>query len=168
LAALGAHPFLQPDLPAGFFVRSYAQMQQVDLFTDAMNRSYAGLWGHRHCSQEEVEVWFSQLSPEGIFFLFAPDGNVAGLGRAQMDEHLTTQRGVPTGLVDAPGIVPAYRDADLYLPLFLTILQWLVRQNPTAIELESWGDAPATLDLYRSLGFTSMTEAISYRRLLVS
>lgn len=167
LAALGVPPFPQPDLPTGFFVRSYAQMPQIDLFTNAMNQSYAGLWGHRHSSQEEVEAWFPQLSPEGIFFLCAPDGSVAGLGRAEISEHLTTQRGVPTGLIDAPGIVPAYRNAGLYLPLFLTLLQWLLQQNPTAIELESWGDAPATLDLYRSLGFTPVTEAISYRRSLV-
>ncbi len=74
---------------------------------------------------------------------------------------------MPTGLVDAPGIVPAYRNTDLYVPLILAMLQWLVSQNPARIELESWGDTPATIDLYRTLGFTSAQEAISYRRGLV-
>ena len=160
----GTQPFPLPELPAGFVVRSYEQIQRIDLFTEAVNRSYEGLWGHRHLSQEEIELWFPQLSPGGIFLLFAPDASVIGICRAEVSEHLATLRGVSAGLVDAPGIVPIYRDAGLYAPLLLTVLQWLASQNLATIELESWGDTTATLDLYRALGFALMQEAISYRR----
>ncbi len=45
LAVPGTHPFPQPDLPAGFVVRSYDHIQQIDLFAESMNQSYEGLWG---------------------------------------------------------------------------------------------------------------------------
>jgi len=89
---------------------------------------------------------------------------VAGVGRAELSEQLTAQRGVPTGHIDAPGVVPEYRGAGLYLPLLLTLIHWLLPQGPAALELESWGDEPGTLALYRTLGFSVMKEEVSYRR----
>ena len=161
---LGSQSFPPPSLPPGFVVRSYDQIQRIDLYTEATNRSYEGLWGHRHVSQEEVAEWLPHLLPEGIFLLFAPDGAVVGKCQAEISEHLTTLRGAPTGLVDAPGIIPAYREANLYVPLLLTVLHWLAPQSPTTIEMESWGDRADTLAQYRALGFTPMQEAVSYNR----
>jgi ribosomal protein S18 acetylase RimI-like enzyme len=86
--------------------------------------------------------------------------------RAEISEHLTKLRGAPIGLVDAPGVVSAYREAGLQQPLVLTALHWLVPQAPATIELESWGDTTETLALYRALGFKPLQEAISYRRSL--
>jgi len=163
LVVAGTRSFPKAEVPPGFVMRRYDQVQQLDLLVEAMNRSYEGLWGHRHVSREEWVQWFPQIRQEGIFLLFAPGGAVAGIGRAEMSEHLTTLRGVPTGLVDAPGVVIAYREAGLYVPLLLTALQSLLPQAPSRIELESWGDAAATLALYRELGFTPMQEALSYR-----
>lgn len=167
MAVAGTHPFPAPELPAQFVVRSYNQVQQMELFLEATNRGYEGLWGHRHINQEELEAWFPQLQKEGIFLLFAPDGAIAGICRAEISEHLTALRGVSTGLIDAPGVVPHYRKSGLYLPLVLTALQWLVPQSPVQIELESWGDAASTLATYRTMGFTPIQEAISYRRSLI-
>jgi mycothiol synthase len=166
VSALRAFP--APLLPQGFSTRSYAEVQRIDLYTAALNRGYEGLWGHLQSTPEEVAQWLPQLNPAGIFLLFAPDGALAGACRGELSEHLTTARGTPTGLLDAPGIVPEYRDADLALPLLLVTLHWLLSQQPqpTIIELESWGDAPATLALYRSLGFEVTVEEVSYRRTL--
>jgi mycothiol synthase len=162
-----AYTFPRPELPSGFVIRSYDQIQSIDLYTQIMNRSYQGLWGHLQTSQEEHAQLLPQLKQEGIFLLFAPDGAVAGSCRGFMSEPLTARRGVPMAYVDAPGVVPEYRSAGLYLPLLLTVLHWLLPQGPAAIELESWGDAPETLALYRQLGFTVIKEEISYRRELV-
>ncbi len=161
-----AQPFPTPALPPGFTTRSYDQLQRVDLYTEAMNRSYEGLWGHIQLTQEAVARWLPQLNQAGIFLLFAPDGEIAGTCRAELSKQLTVTRGAPTALIDAPGVVPAYRDANLYLPLLLTAIHWLLPQNPATLELESWGDAPDTLALYRSLGFTVMKEEVAYRLLL--
>lgn len=162
----GTHIFPLPDVPEGFVIRSYEQVQRLDLLTEAVNKGYEGMWGHLHVSQEEVATWLPLLTQQGTFLLFAPDGAIAGTCRAEISEHLTELRGVPTGLVDAPGVVSAYREAGLQQPLILSALHWLVLQAPATIELESWGDTADTLALYRAFGFTPVQEAISYRRIL--
>lgn len=164
LSVSGMLPFPAPVLPQGFTTHSYDQIQRVDLYTEAMNRGYEGHWGHLQVTQEEVARFLLQLNHAGIFLLFAPDGTIVGTCRAELNELLTTERGAPTALVDAPGIVPGYRDANLYLPLLLTAIHWLLPQSPAILELESWGDAPGTIDLYHSLGFRVMRGEISYRR----
>ena len=166
LVVAGTCSFPKVELPSGFEIRRYDQVQQLDVLVEAMNRSYDGLWGHRHVDREEFVEWLPQIRQEGIFLLFAPDGAVAGICRAEMSEHLTTLRGVATGIVDAPEVVTEYREAGLYVPLILAALQSLMPQAPGRIELESWGDAAATLALYRELGFTPIQEALSYRRVL--
>ena len=157
-------PFPPPGLPEGFLARSYDHIQRIDVYTEAMNRSYEGFWGHIHVTEEETARWLPQLNPAGIFLLFAPDDTLAGTCRAELSEPLSTARGAPTGLIDAPGIIPKWREAQLALPLLLTAIHWLLPQEPTTLELESWGDAPGTLALYRSLGFRVIKEEISYRR----
>jgi mycothiol synthase len=166
LAIEASHSFPAPSLPPGFLTRSYDQVQRLDLFVQATNRGYEGQWGHLHTSAEEMALWFPRLKQEGIVLLFGPDGEIAGVGRAALSEELTAQRGVPTGHIDAPGVVPAYRQSGLYVPLLLTLIRWLLTEKPVRIEVESWGDDPQTLALYRDLGFRLAREEISYRRVL--
>lgn len=156
--------FPAPALPQGFTTHSYDQIEQVDLYTEALNRSYEGYWGHLQSTQEEVARFLPHLNHAGIFLLFAPDGTIAGTCRAELSDQLTQERGVPTALIDAPGIVAGYRDAKLALPLLLTAIHWLLLHHPATLDLEAWGEAPGTLARYRSLGFTVTKEEISYRR----
>jgi ribosomal protein S18 acetylase RimI-like enzyme len=153
-----------PALPQGFTTRSYDQLERVDLYTEALNRGYEGYWGHVQSTQEEVARFLPHLNHAGIFLLFAPDGTIAGTCRAELSEPLTGERGVPTALIDAPGIVARYREAKLALPLLLTVIHWLLPQHPQRLELEAWGETPGTLALYHALGFTVTKEEISYRR----
>ena len=168
LSMAGKHSFPPLVLPQGFAIRSYDQIERADLYTEALNRGYEGLWGHLQCDQEEIAHWLQQshMDHTGIFLLFAPDGTIAGTCRADLNEQLTAERGTPIALIDAPGVVPEYRDANLFLPLLLTTIDWLLPQNPTTLELDSWGDAPSTIALYASLGFSTIKEEISYRRTL--
>jgi mycothiol synthase len=151
-------------LPAGFSVRSYDQIERVDLYTDALNRSYAGYWGHLQTTPEELAEFIRHLNPAGIFLLFAPSGAIAGTCRAERSDRLSQERGAVTALIDAPGIVAEYREADLAVPLLLTAIHWLLSERPQILELEAWGEAPSTLARYRALGFTVTKEEISYRR----
>jgi mycothiol synthase len=164
LSLTGMQPFPTPTLPQGFTTRSYDQIERVDLYTEALNRSYEGYWGHLQSTQEEVARLLPHLNHAGIFLLFAPDGTIAGTCRTDLSEQLTRERGAPTALIDAPGIVVRYREANLALPLLLTAIHWLLPQHPATLELEAWGEAPGTLARYRSLGFTATKEEISYRR----
>lgn len=166
LAIEASRPFPHPHLPPGFEARSYDRVQRLDLFVQATNRGYEGRWGHLHVSEEEVAAWLPRLKQEGIMLLFAPDGALAGIGRAELSEQLTAQRGVLTGLIDAPGVIPEYRQHELYVPLLLTLIHWLLTEGPARIEIESWGDDAQTLACYRDLGFGLAREEISYRRVL--
>jgi GNAT superfamily N-acetyltransferase len=166
LSVSGMPLFPPPILPQGFTIQSYDQIQRVNLYTEALNRSYEGIWGHLQSTQEEVAQWLPQLNSAGIFLLFAPDGTLAGTCRADFSKHLTKAQGALTALIDAPGIVPGYRDAHLSLPLLLTVIHWLLPQHPGVLELESWGDTPETLQRYCSLGFRVVKEEISYRLIL--
>lgn len=166
LSLRGKQLFPTPALPQGFTVQSYDQIERVDLYTEALNRCYEGYWGHLRCTEEEVTQFLSTLNHAGIFLLFAPDGTIAGTCRANLSEQLTEERKAPTGLIDAPGIVAQYREANLSLALLLTVIHWLLPQDPEILEIESWGESPDTLEHYRSLGFSTTKEEISYRRSL--
>ncbi len=166
MAFTGTHAFPALDVSEGFVILSYDQVGRMDVLVDVMNRGYQGLWGHHWITREEMAEWFPQLTTEGLFLLFAPDGKVAGICRAEMSEHLSALRGVSTGWIDAPGVVAEYREEVFYRSLLLTAMRWLAPQSPSVIELESWGDNAQTLAAYRTLGFTIMQEAISYRLLL--
>ena len=164
LSLTGMPPFPAPVLPQGFTTRSYDQIERVDLYTEALNRGYEGYWGHLHSTKEEVARFLLHLNHAGIFLLFAPDGTLAGTCRADLSEPHTREHGTPTALIDAPGIVAGYREANLALPLLLTAIHWLLPQHPHTLELEAWGEAPGRLALYRALGFTVTKEELSYRR----
>lgn len=158
--------FPAPALPQGFTVQNYDQIERVELYTEAINRCYEGYWGHLHCTEEEVAWILSHHNHAGIFLLFAPDGTIAGTCRASIKESPAEEREAPTALIDAPGIAAQYRGANLSLALLLTAIHWLLPQHPAILEIEAWGESPAMLAHYRSLGFTTTKEEISYRRSL--
>jgi ribosomal protein S18 acetylase RimI-like enzyme len=157
-------PFPAPSLPEGFTVTSYDQIEQVELYADALSRSYEGYWGHLQMSRDDAADFLRSLNHAGIFLLFAPNGSIAGTCRAELRENLTRERGLTTALIDAPGIAAEYREADLAVPLLLTAIHWLLSERPEILELEAWGEAPSTLARYHALGFTVTKEEISYRR----
>ncbi|MEO7003673.1 MAG: GNAT family N-acetyltransferase [Ktedonobacterales bacterium] len=165
MSIAGDTTFPAPQWPDGFTVRPYAAVQDATIFLDTINRSYAGVWGHHTLTMEEALAWLPEVVAEGAFLLFAPDGAVAGICRAEMSKRLSERRGEPTGLVDAPGVVPERRSEGLYLPQTLHALGWLQRQTPApaGLVLESWGDDPATLDLYTHIGFAVTHREVSYR-----
>jgi len=166
LSVAGQQSFPAPELPAGFALRTYAEINDIDVFVESGNRCFEGQGGHRHTRAEDMVGWLATLKHEEIFLLFAPDGAVVGEVRAGMSEPLSNLRGQPTGYVDAPGVAIAYRSANLYLPLLLFAIHTVLPKYPVAIELESWGDTPETLELYKTLGFAVMQESIAYRRAL--
>ena len=141
-------------------------MQNPVIFREAANRCYAGVWGHQTVSNDDVQGWLPEVNQDGAFLLFAPDGDIAGMCLAQVSKRLSERRGEPTGLIDAPGVVPERRGEGLYLPQTLHALGWLQQQTapaPVSILLQSWGDDTATLDLYMKIGFTVTLREVSYR-----
>ena len=152
--------FAEPAWPEGYFVRSYAEVNDIQMLTDACNRGFCDMWGHHEntaggVKPEELGEWNKIWDPNGIFLAFAPDGSVIGSCRAEP--------GDPEDLVDEPGVAPEHRRHRLQRPMVLTALRWLRAQNRRPVRLESWGDTPETVALYEEIGFELAEHAISWK-----
>lgn len=70
------------------------------------------------------------------------------------------------GLIDALGLIPAWRGVRRYRALMLHAIGWLASQHPTVYIVESWGDNPTLVAAYLALSFSiSPREAMFCRRL---
>jgi len=163
LRAPGEQDLPAPDWPQGFSVRSYAQLQDLPLLTQAMNQCYHGLWGHQHASLEQMAEWLASWNEDGLFLIFGPGKELAGISRVEPNTERTEQNGQPTGYIDAPGFMPKYRRPELYRALLLTGMRWLQSQGQTLIEMESWGDQPEILQMYGQFGFTVLRQFVAYQ-----
>jgi mycothiol synthase len=152
-----------PTFPPGFIVKSFDRVLDVSTLAEAMNEGYDGLWGHQRVTEVDVGNMLKEWPQDGVFLVFDAGNEVAGVCRAEMSERLTDQRGEPTGLVDAPGVIPFRRRDGLYLPLLLTAARYLAAKNPSNIELESWGDDDRVLASYEGIGFTVARRSIAHR-----
>lgn len=148
--------------PFGYTMRSYAEVQDMHILTEAMNLSYIPLWGHQEVSEAEMAAWLSDFDQQGLFLVFSEKGRVVGIGRTEPSPERSTKNGMPTGYIDAPGIVPQHRRLDLYRALVLTGIRWLQNQGQTIIEMESWGDKLEVLKMYRELGFKDLRQLVCY------
>jgi mycothiol synthase len=149
--------------PYGYTVRSYAEVQELSILTQAMNLCYIPLWGHHEVTENEMASWLPNFNQQGLFLAFSEKGRVIGISRVEPSSERTLKNHLPTGYIDAPGVVPQHRRLDLYRALVLTGIRWLHDQGQTIIEMESWGDKLEVLKMYRELGFTDMQQLICYQ-----
>jgi mycothiol synthase len=153
--------------PDGFTVQSYAAVNNVPTLVAAYNTCYAQQWGHHQVTADDVERSLSHLDPHGLFLMFTTETRrLVGVCRSAHHPQRSARNGQSTGYIDAPGIIPDYQTPDLYSALLLHAAQWL-RRHDQVLELESWGDAPETIALYQTLGFTILHQQIAYQRELV-
>ncbi len=84
----------------------------------------------------------------GIFFLFAPNGNLAGLSYGRIAE------GGQRRAVDSPSCTSEYRHLRLEKPLTQVAAKWLRKEfGPGPLALDCWGEAEENINLYCSIGF---------------
>ena len=169
LSIAADHDFPEPVFPPGFSIRTHAQINDINVFLEANNRGYEGQWSHKQGTLEDVAGWFATIPPEQIYYLFAPDGKLAGVTRGLMNVSASEDARIsdqPVGYADAPGVVPEYRSTALYRALLLYGVHSLLPRHPVTIEIESWGDAPETLAMYQELGFHIVRQDVAYRRVL--
>jgi mycothiol synthase len=153
--------------PFGYTMRSYAQVQDLSILTQAMNLSYIPLWGHHEVSEAEMAAWLPGFNEEGLFLVFSEKGRVVGISRTEPSIERTKKNGLPTGYMDAPGIVPQHRRLDLYRALVLTGIKWLRDKGHALVEMESWGDKLEVLKMYRELGFKDLRQLDCYELKIV-
>ncbi len=154
-----------PVWPAGYTVRSYADVDDLPLYTALNNRVFGDLWGHWEntpglVDEAHVAEILTEFDPRGVFMVFDADGVAVAECRARAcppDAHSHAPH-----ILDQPGVAPEHRAVGLHVPLALTAAHWLRAQAARAIRLESWGDAAATIDAYRALGFEPVEHEVSY------
>jgi len=154
-----------PVWPAGYTVCSYADVDDLPLYTALNNRVFGDLWGHWEntpglVDEAHVAEILTEFDPRGIFVVFDAGGAAVGECRARAfppDAHSRAPH-----ILDQPGVAPDHRAAGLHAPLALTAAHWLRAQAARPIRLESWGDAAATIDAYRALGFEPAEHEVSY------
>ncbi len=149
--------------PFGYSMRRYDEVQDISILTQAMNLSYIPLWGHQEVSEQEITTWLPDFNQHGVFLVFSEKGRVVGISRTEQSPERSQKNGLPTGYIDAPGVVPQHRRLDLYRALVLTGIYWLRDQGLTLVEMESWGDKLEVLNMYRELGFVDLRQLVSYR-----
>lgn len=145
-----------PQWPAGFVVKTYAEVNQVEVLAAAFNCCYGDRWGHHENRetltieqlQEYMTAYPDAFIPDGMLIVYAPDGEIAGTvsGRLLQDP--------PRRVIDSPGVAPQYRAVGLHRPLVLWGLAWCQTRRDGAIELATYGDTASEAALYESMGFT--------------
>lgn len=148
--------------PFGYTMRTYKEVQDISILTQAMNLSYIPLWGHQEVSDAEMSSWLPEFDQDGLFLVFSEKGRVVGISRTEASQERSRKNGHPTGYIDAPGVVPQHRRLDLYRALVLTGINRLHQRGQELIEMESWGDKLEVLKMYRELGFKDTKQLICY------
>jgi mycothiol synthase len=154
--------------PYGYTMRPYSEVQDISILTQAMNLCYIPLWGHHEVSEDEMASWLPEFNQQGLFLVFSEKGRVIGISRTEPSPERSLKNGIPTGYIDAPGIVPQHRRLDLYRALVFNGIRWLRDQGQTLIEMESWGDKLEILKMYRELGFRDVRQLVCYELILSS
>jgi mycothiol synthase len=150
--------------PFGYTMRPYSEVQDISILTQAMNLCYIPLWGHHEVSENEMDSWLPKFNQQGLFLVFSEKGRVVGISRVEPSPERTQKNGIPTGYIDAPGIVPQHRRLDLFRALVLTGIRWLHEQGQALVEMESWGDKLEVLNMYRELGFQDLRQMVCYQK----
>ena len=115
-------------------------LADADNGPDLWAAAFRGQWGHKTAQPED---WPFDLPPGTLQLCLRRDGVIAGVCRVDP----------ASGLIDAPGVVPAYRANVSAYEALLTAAFALVTEPDVAVE--SWGEGPDRLAVCERLGLTT-------------
>lgn len=156
------------DLPIGFTLKQYSDVQEPSVLLTALNRCYLDMWGHQHNdqpTQEELQSprFLQYYQADDILLMFDAQNEISGICTLK-PEGKRDENGARVDLLDAPGVIKKYRQEGYQRQLVLTGIQHLRRHGTHPIALEFWGESEQALDIYRSLGFEILHRYITYHR----
>jgi ribosomal protein S18 acetylase RimI-like enzyme len=147
-------PLPKVGIHAQFSLRTYAEVKDMKVMIEIVNKGWSDLPGHKVADGENVD-WVNQQPHDGIFLLFDKNkiiGCVSGV---------VTEDG--RGQVDAPALIPEHRQPEKYLALLLVGLEYLQKQGCNEVTMTSWGDYDSTIAAYTELGFTTTVHELGYK-----
>ena len=158
------------DLPAGFQLKKYSEVKEPRVLLSALNQCYLDMWGHQHNEnpfEEELRSprFLNYYAADDILLLFDSHNTVCGICSVK-PEGKKEGDGAVSDLLDAPGVVKAYREQGYQRQLVLAGIQHLRKKDSHAhsITLEFWGESEFALNLYRELGFEMLNHYITYHK----
>ena len=162
---LDAHPF---DLPAGFTLKPYSDINEPVVLLDALDDCYLDMWGHQHHDQRSEEElrspnFLKYYRAEDILLLFDAQGATVGICTLK-SEGKREEHGNRVDLLDAPGVIKKYRDEGLQRHLVLAGREHLRKKGTHPIILEFWGESEQALEIYHTLGFEMLNHLITYHK----
>jgi len=156
------------ELPTGFTLKKYSEINDPVVLLTALNDCYLDMWGHQHNdkrTEEEIRSprFLKYYEAEDILLFFDPKGAIAGICSLK-SEGKREENGEKVDLLDAPGVIKEYREEGYQRQLVLVGIQHLRRKGTRPIVLEFWGDSEEALNTYRSLGFEIVNHLITYHK----
>jgi mycothiol synthase len=148
-------PLPLPEIPSEFVLRTYKQINDINLWLESADAGWADLPGHKVAILEQVKELLETNPEDEIFLLF--DTQNKFVGRVGITLH------GEQGNVDSPGIALEHRTANLYKQLVLLGLQELVKRGCKNVQMYSWGDYDSTIAAYLELGFKTTVYEVGYR-----
>lgn len=156
-----SRPVPPPDVPAGYFIRSFQPDDEVALLVEAFNLSFAEHYGHYPETVEEFKQYRSvpDANPAHDLAAYAPDGSIAGV--CWCGKEMSTSG--PTYWINVIGTVPAHRGIGLGRALLRIGLALLAAEGAPVALLGVDGDNAHQPDrLYRSEGFEPVHTTVVY------
>jgi GNAT superfamily N-acetyltransferase len=148
-------PLPLPEIPSEFALRTYEQINDINIWVESADAGWADLPGHKVAILEQAKELLETNPEDEIFLLF--DANDKVVGRVGITLH------GEQGNVDSPGIALEHRTANLYRQLVLLGLQELVKRDCKNVQMCSWGDYDSTIVAYAELGFKTTIHELGYR-----
>ncbi|MCI0713974.1 MAG: GNAT family N-acetyltransferase [Chloroflexi bacterium] len=105
----------EPVFPPDITIRSYSELNDVQVLTEAINLSFRDHWGFFDEKVEEIQHWL-ETAPhiDTDYFFLAMDGdNIAGMSLCLM--HMTED--MDAGYIDTVAVMPQYRRQGIALNL---------------------------------------------------
>ncbi len=152
-----------PELPPGFGLRSLRAAQDEGSLTRLQNAAFGGSWGFCPNTVDEIEARLNlnTSDPEGVIFVTNRDRLVAYIWTTR-----TAGSGNPIGCIGMTGVHPDCRGKGLGRAIVLAGLKYLVSNGIRTVELEVDEQNARAKEMYLSLGFRKVREALWYEKAL--
>jgi len=158
------------DLLAGFQIKKYSDVNEPRILLSALNHCYLDMWGHQHNdnpSEGELRSprFLKYYAADDILLLFDPQNTACGICSLK-PEGKKDGDGAISDLLDAPGVLKAYRDQGYQRQLVLAGIQHLRQKDSRLhpITLEFWGESESALNIYKELGFEMFNHLLTYHK----